>query len=90
MTASADNIPITFLTAQRPDSLVRDDDFMVARVDHEDGEELGRVRVAGIVAHLVMITRLLHPALADLIRTLGLVVHFAADRSLKHARIDEG
>src|SRR5215813_9110052 len=53
------------------------DDLTVARVDHEGRLELGRLRVAGIVAHLVMITPLLHPALASRIRTLGLVVHFA-------------
>jgi hypothetical protein len=50
---------------RRPLSLVRNDDLTVARVDHEDGEKLGRFRVAGIVAHLVMITRLLRPALAQ-------------------------
>jgi len=36
-----------------------------------------------------MITRLLDPALAGLISTLRRVVHFAADRSLQHARIDK-
>ena len=50
--------------ARQPHSLVRHDDLFVARVDHEDGEELGRLRVAGIVAHLVVIARLLRPALS--------------------------
>src|SRR5262245_51294717 len=36
-----------------------------------------------------MIARQLGPALAGLIRTLRRVVHFAADRSFQHARIDE-
>src|SRR5689334_1781452 len=75
---------------RRPRSLVRNDDLTVARVDHEDGEKLGRFRVAGIVAHLVMITRLLRPALASLIGAFGLVVDFAADRPFQHPRINEG
>src|SRR5262245_51570437 len=61
----------------------------MARVHHEDGQQLCRSRGTGILADLVMITRQLGPALASLIGTLRRVVHFAADRSLEHARIDE-
>ena len=38
----------------------------------------------------MMIAWLLRPALTGLICTLGLIIHFAAYRSLKYARIDEG
>jgi hypothetical protein len=38
----------------------------------------------------MMIARLLRPALTGPICTLGLVIHFAAYRSLEYARIDEG
>src|ERR1700716_1012837 len=61
----------------------------MACVDYEDGEQLRRSRGTGILANLVMITRQLGPALASLISTLRRVVHFAADRSLQHTRIDE-
>src|SRR5262245_54556066 len=61
----------------------------MACVDHEDGQQLRRSRGTGILANLVMIARPLGPALASLISTLRRVVHFAADRSLQHARIDE-
>src|ERR1700716_24791 len=61
----------------------------MACVDYEDGEQLRRSRGTGILANLVMITRQLGPALASLISTLRRLVHFAADRSLHHARIDE-
>src|SRR5712675_1059344 len=62
---------------------------MIACVEHEYGKQLRRSRGTGIRADLVMITRLLGPALAGLISTLRRVVHSAADRSLQHARIDE-
>src|SRR5262245_43447956 len=61
----------------------------MACVDHEAGQQLCWSRGTGILANLVMITRQLGPALASLISTLRRVVHFAADRSLQHARIDE-
>src|ERR1700716_47610 len=61
----------------------------MACVDYEDGEQLRRSRGTGILANLVMITLQLGPALASLISTLRRLVHFAADRSLHHARIDE-
>src|SRR5262245_57517990 len=51
-------------------------------------KQLRRSRGTGILADLVMIARQLGPALAGLIRTLRRVVHFAADRSFQHARID--
>src|SRR4029450_5534468 len=70
--------------------LVRNDDLAIARVDHEYRKQLRRRRGAGILADLVMIARLLGPALAGLIGTLRRIVHLAADRPLQHARIDEG
>ncbi len=73
----------------RPHSLIRNDDLGIAGVDHEDGEKLGRFGVARVVADLVMIARLLRPALAGFVRMLGLVIHFAADGSFQHARINE-
>src|SRR3546814_17017444 len=69
--------------------LVRNHDLTLACVDHEYGKQLRRSRGTGILADLVMIPRLLHPALAGLISMLRRVVHLAADRSLQHARIDE-
>src|SRR5262245_54096259 len=89
MTASP-TVPITFLTVQRPDSLVRDDDLTIVCIHHEDGKQLCRLSGAGIPANLMMIARLLCPALTSLIRTLGPIIHFAAYCSLKDARIDEG
>src|SRR5215510_8070084 len=70
--------------------LVRDDDLTIARVHHEDGKQPCRFSGAGILADLMMIARLLRPALTGLICTLGPVVHLAAYRSLEYARIDEG
>src|SRR5262245_54689452 len=90
MTASADNTHHIFDGPNAPDSLVRDDDLTIARVHHEDGKQLCRFSGAGIPADLMMIARLLDPALTGLIRTLGPIVHFAAYRPLKYARIDEG
>ena len=70
--------------------LVRDDDLTIARVHHEDGKQLCWFSGAGILADLMMIAWLLRPALTGLICTLGLIIHFAAYRPLKYARIDEG
>src|SRR5262249_18947529 len=58
-------------------------------VDHEDRQQLRRSRGLCILSNLVMLTPQICPALASLISTLRRVVHFAADRSLQHARIDE-
>src|SRR6185503_19721339 len=76
MTASADHTH-HILDGPTPRLTCPDDDLTIARVHHEDGEQLCGFSRAGILADLMVIARLLRPALTGLICALRSVVHFA-------------
>src|SRR5437870_2917631 len=67
-----------------------DHQFRLVRVHHEHREELGRLRLAGIGADAVAVAGQLGEALSDLVGRHRSVVDLAADRRLKHGRVDEG
>src|SRR5258708_861367 len=62
----------------------------LACVDHEDREELGRLRLAGIGADAVAVAGHLGEALPGLVDRHRPVIDLAADRPLEHGRVDEG
>src|SRR5215813_66027 len=67
----------------------RERQLRLARVHHEHGEELGRLRLAGIGADAVTVARHFGEALSGLVGLHWSVVDLAADRSLEHGRVDE-
>src|SRR4029079_463036 len=56
----------------------------------EDGEDLGRLRLARIGADAVAVAWQLGPALSGVVDRHRPVVDLAADRPFEHGRVDEG